>query len=194
MHDRAAARRDEGWQFARAWLANPLRTGAVTPSGPALARAITRELNAGTGPVVELGPGTGVFTRAMLMRGVAAADITAIEAAPRFAANLRRELPAIRVVEGDAGAPWSAAPGSVGAVVSGLPLLSMPDTVVTAILRESFTALKPGGAFYQFTYGPKVPIDGGLLEAQGLVSQKVTMVWRNVPPATVYRIRRATEL
>ena len=56
----------ENLSFLRAWLRAPHRVGALAPSGPALARLMTAQINALDGPVIELGPGTGAFTRALL--------------------------------------------------------------------------------------------------------------------------------
>lgn len=83
--------------FGREWLRAPLLVGAVAPSGAALARAMTAGMSATDGPVIELGPGTGVFTQALLNRGIPAgqiAAIEAIEASERFAAALATSTPA----------------------------------------------------------------------------------------------------
>ncbi|MET3520478.1 phospholipid N-methyltransferase [Mesorhizobium abyssinicae] len=79
---------------------------------------------------------------------------------------------------------------SVGAVISGLPLLSMPDHKVIAILDGAFAHLKPGGAFYQFTYGPRCPVAQPILEGLGLSATHIGRTMLNVPPAAVYRIAR----
>ncbi|WP_216073477.1 hypothetical protein, partial [Acinetobacter baumannii] len=58
----------DAFQFFRLWIANPSRVAAVAPSGEALARLMTEEISAETGPVIELGPGTGASPRALLSR------------------------------------------------------------------------------------------------------------------------------
>src|SRR5262245_33098954 len=65
--------------FFLAWVRNPLRVAAVAPSGPAASSLMAQEITAETGPVIELGPGTGVFTRALLRRGVSQQDLTLVE-------------------------------------------------------------------------------------------------------------------
>lgn len=89
-------------RFGLEWLYAPLRTGAVAPSGVALASAMTAALTEADGPVIELGPGTGVFTRALVARGIPADRIAAIEASAGFAAHLAAHHPDLRVIHGDA--------------------------------------------------------------------------------------------
>jgi phosphatidylethanolamine/phosphatidyl-N-methylethanolamine N-methyltransferase len=184
-------------RFARAWAAAPQRVAAVAPSGPRLARLMTRDFAPACGPVLELGPGTGVFTRALLARGIAEADLTLVEVQPNFAALLRARFPRARVVEGDAAAlsPDALYPcRRAGAAISGLGLLSMPHTTVQAILIGAFACLRPDGAFYQFTYGPACPVPQAILQELGLQARRIGGTWANLPPAAVYRIERAPHL
>lgn len=184
-------------RFACSWLANPLRTGAVAPSGPALAALMTAGVGPGSGPVIELGPGTGPFTRALLRRGVAGADLALVEANPDFARLLMRRFPEARVLVLDAarlGGVELFGAGAAGAVLSGLPLLSMPASRVEAILSAAFQHLRAGAAFHQFTYGPTCPVPQRLMEAMGLEATRIGRTLANVPPASVYRIRRRSQL
>lgn len=181
------------FQFFRLWVANPLRVAAVAPSGEALARLMTEEISGETGPVIELGPGTGVFTRALLGRGVGEGDLTLIEYGSDFTRMLQLRFPRARVLWMDAAQLarfdlYAGAP--VGAVVSGLPLLSMSPRKVTAILQGAFSYVRPGGAFYQFTYGPRCPVPRPILDRLGLKATRIGRTVRNLPPAAVYRITR----
>ncbi|HEY4254483.1 MAG TPA: methyltransferase domain-containing protein [Roseomonas sp.] len=180
-------------RFFRSWLADPLRVAAIAPSGDALARVMTREIAPGDGPILELGPGTGAFTRALLSRGVREDDLTLVEYGPEFAAVLETRFPQARVLRMDAAqvgrqALFDGAP--VGAVVSGLPVLSMPIRKVAYVLAGAFRYLRPGGAFYQFTYGPRCPVPRRLLDHLGLTAAHIGRAMRNLPPAAVYRITR----
>lgn len=179
--------------FFLSWLADPYRVASITPSSRALAELMTRELSPATGPVIELGPGTGVFTETMLDRGVSEDDLTLIEYGSDFARLLQFRFPAARVLWMDA-AQLKAHPlfegASVGAVVSGLPLLTMSPRKVVAILGGVFRYLRPDGALYQFTYGTRCPVPRPLLDRLGLKATIVGRALLNIPPATVYKITR----
>ncbi len=179
--------------FFRAWLSAPLQVASVTPSGRALASLMTSEISADSGTVIELGPGTGVFTEALLNRGVCQSDLILVEYGVDFARELTMRFPAATTLRMDAAQLrkfelQTSAP--IGAVVSGLPLLSMPVRKVIAILEGAFSHLRHDGAFYQFTYGPRCPIPRPLLDRLGLKATFIGGTLANVPPAAVYRISR----
>jgi phospholipid N-methyltransferase len=179
--------------FVRAWARAPLQVGAVLPSGKALSELITREIGPDTGRVIELGPGTGVFTQALLARGVRHSDLILVEAHPDFARLLRLRFPEVSVLCTDASR--LARNGLdrellAGAVVSGLPLLNMSPRSVMTILASSFTCLQPNGRFYQFTYGPTCPVRRPILDRLGLDAVRIGRTFRNFPPAAVYRLSR----
>ncbi|MGH8080869.1 MAG: class I SAM-dependent methyltransferase [Lysobacter sp.] len=179
-------------RFARLWIADPLRVAAVVPSGEVLARLITSELGPDDGPVLELGPGTGVFTRALIERGVAEDHLLLVERSAEFAELLRQRFPRAQLLHGDAARlrPGEWAATGLGGAVSGLPLLSMKPTQVLRILAAAFRHLRPGAGFYQFTYGPRCPVPRVVLERLQLSAQRIGGTWRNLPPASVYRIER----
>jgi phosphatidylethanolamine/phosphatidyl-N-methylethanolamine N-methyltransferase len=179
--------------FLRSWVAQPLRVGAISPSSESLAELITRDIGPETGSVVELGPGTGVFTAKLLQRGVRTEDLVLIECDPVFAQRLRTQFPSVRVLTMDAARLTSADLGvatPVGAVVSGLPLLSMSSRQVLAILDGVFARLDRRGAFYQFTYAGRCPIRRQILDRLGLKATWAGSTLRNLPPAAVYRVTR----
>lgn len=183
--------------FFRSWISHPLRVAAVTPSGNPLARLMTQEIAPIDGPIIELGPGTGVFTRALLSRGVAESDLTLVEFGPEFIDSLCSRFPQAHVLQMDAARLGRAGifeGQPVGAVVSGLPLLSMSPRKVTAILASSFAYMRPGGSFYQFTYGPRCPVPRPILDRLGLKATHIGGTMRNLPPAAVYRISRRKPL
>jgi len=182
------------WAFARDWAKYPDRVGAILPSSSALGRAITSEITPASAPVIELGAGTGVFTRALLEHGLREADLTLIETGDAFAQLLERRFPAARILRIDAAAlPENRLFDSAcaGAVVSGLPLLNMPPRKIVAIVSGAFAYLRPDGAFYQFTYGPRCPVPRRFLDRLGLRATCIAKVRFNVPPAAVYRIARS---
>ncbi len=180
--------------FLRQLIRNPVQTSAILPSSNFLARAMVSGLGPHSGRVVEFGPGTGVFTRAILNAGVRPKDLVLFEMNPDFAGHLRRQFPDVTVhVAGAQDAPKHCTEG-VGTVISGLPLLSMPTDIRRAIVGGAFNILRKGGAMVQFTYGPNPPLDDASFTALGLAHKRRTKIWLNMPPATVYAFQRKSEI
>ena len=185
-------------RFFRQWLRNPVQTAAIAPSSPELAAAILAELPQGTQRVIELGGGTGAITDALLASGIAPADLLVLELNPALHAQLRARFPEAGLLRGDAQftAELAAqsgylAQGPADAVVSGLGLLAMNRETQSAILQSAFACLRPDGVMVQFTYGPVSPVNEGLLLELGFSARRGEFVLRNVPPATVWTIRRS---
>ncbi len=118
--------------FFRLWLKDPFKIGAIAPSSPELARAMANQVpNTTHYPIVELGGGTGAITSALLERGVAPEKLIVVERDPTLHDLLQKRFPKVNVVQGDAahlGAllhPHGIS--KVSAVVSGLPLLGLPQ-------------------------------------------------------------------
>ncbi len=184
--------------FLRRWLRNPLSMGAVVPSGrllaEAMARATVAEVAGRDGHVIELGAGTGEVTKALLAAGIPAERLALVEREPELAVFLRRHFPGPRIVEGDAARlPRLLEQQRIGpaaAVVSSLPLLSLPAAIVTGIVHSVFEVLPRGAALVQFTYGPSPPVPKALREGLHLVGAHGRRIWRNVPPAVVWTFRR----
>jgi phosphatidylethanolamine/phosphatidyl-N-methylethanolamine N-methyltransferase len=177
--------------FLKGLIARPKNVGAIAPSSPALARAIAREVDPGpSGPVLELGPGTGVVTEALIERGVGPERITAIEYDPEFAALVATRFPQVRVVRGDAFdlAKTLATDDSASftAIVSGLPLLNFPLEQRQKLLDQIFARLAPGAPFVQFSYGMHPPVT-----LPGVSVTRAAVIWLNLPPARVWTYRRA---
>ena len=179
--------------FGREWMRSPLRVGSIAPSSLRLARAMTEGMTSTSGPVIELGPGTGVFTAALLRLGIAPDQIAAIEASPSFATALAQRYPQIMVIQDDAARVLHVTPfGPEGAavIICGLPLLSMPPAKVLRILSGSIKALRQGGELRLFTYGPRCPVSAAMLARLGLVARRKDFVPLNVPPASVYSLQQ----
>ena len=177
--------------FLREMLRKPQEVVAIAPSSAGLARAMTRGLGPATGRVAELGGGTGTVTRAILARGVAPAELAVFELNPVFAGHLRTAFPGVTVHTAGAETIGDRCAPGLGAVISGLPLLSMPRALQRAILAGAFAVLAPGGRFVQFTYGPRPPLAESLRAELGLAVLRGRRVWGNLPPARVYTYVRA---
>ncbi len=187
--------RDEVRFFLR-WLRRPARLGAVVPSSPALAAALAAEVDTqAPGAVVELGSGTGRVTAALVDAGVAPETLVAIEREASFCALLAARFPGVRVVRGDSRALKRLLAhnpvGPVKAVVSSLPLLNLSAREQRAVLSQVAAVLAPGGVLVQYTYGPAEPVPSGLRAELGLTGERTHWVLVNLPPAAVWRYRRA---
>ncbi|HWX06284.1 MAG TPA: rRNA adenine N-6-methyltransferase family protein [Bradyrhizobium sp.] len=185
-------RLDDEVRFLRSWIEKPLHMGAVMPSGRMLARTMAHYVDIkSTGPVVELGPGTGAITNALIEHGVDQKRLVLVEYNPGFCALLRDRYPHAKVVQGDAYSlrdslrNMLSAPAS--AVVSGLPLVTKPMLTRLKLIRDAFVALAPGAPFVQFTYSVAPPIPKSL---PGVSTEASERIWMNLPPARVWVYRK----
>jgi phosphatidylethanolamine/phosphatidyl-N-methylethanolamine N-methyltransferase len=184
----------ESTLFLRQLLSNPRQVSAISPSSPWLARAMTAGLHPHSGPVVEFGPGTGRLTKAILARGIAPHDLTLFEMNADFVRHLRAGFPGVMVHHGAAQSSAELMAGKpVAKVISGLPLLSMPVALREAIVGAAFAILTPGAAMVQFTYGNLPPLPAASLERLGLCAVTGPRIWRNLPPARIFRLYRQGE-
>jgi len=185
-------RLDDEVRFLRSWIEKPLHMGAVMPSSKLLARTMAQYVDIDSkGPVIELGPGTGAITNALIEHGVDQKRLVLVEYNPGFCALLRDRYPQARVVQGDAYALRASldkvldAPAS--AVVSGLPLVTKPMLTRLKLIRDAFVALAPGAPFVQFTYSVAPPIPKSL---PGVSTEASERIWMNLPPARVWVYRK----
>jgi phosphatidylethanolamine/phosphatidyl-N-methylethanolamine N-methyltransferase len=175
--------------FLQEWFANPQRTGSVAPSSPQLSAAMAQWLPANPKSfVLELGPGTGAVTEALLKRGLREDRLVAIEHNPKMAELLREKFPRAQIITGDA---WHLDTllrarhepiESVGAVISSLPLLNFPPAEAEALTQKIRTVLEPEGNWVQYSYHL------GKKQVRGSASFRLRaskIVWLNFPPARV---------
>jgi phosphatidylethanolamine/phosphatidyl-N-methylethanolamine N-methyltransferase len=185
-------RLDDEVRFLRSWIEKPLHMGAVMPSGRLLARTMAQYVDTNTsGPVVELGPGTGAITSALIEHGIDQERLVLVEYNPSFCALLRDRYPRAKVVQGDAyalrEALWNVLSSPASAVVSGLPLVTKPMLTRLKLIRDAFLALAPGAPFVQFTYSVAPPIPKSL---PGVSTEASERIWMNLPPARVWVYRK----
>jgi phosphatidylethanolamine/phosphatidyl-N-methylethanolamine N-methyltransferase len=184
-------RLDDEMQFIRSWMEKPIRTGAVMPSGRALARTMARYVDPeSNGPIIELGPGTGPVTQALVQRGVDPARLVLVEFNPDFCRLLRARYPEATVVQGDAYRLRRTLENVVGdkaaAMVSGLPLMTKGLRTRLRLIADAVTLLQPSAPFIQFTYAMMPPIPKELSSISAKCSE---LIWLNVPPARVWVYR-----
>jgi phosphatidylethanolamine/phosphatidyl-N-methylethanolamine N-methyltransferase len=185
-------RLDDEVRFLRSWIEKPLHMGAVMPSGKLLARTMASYVDVESdAPVVELGPGTGAITNALIDRGVDQKRLVLVEYNPGFCALLRDRYPQAKVIQGDAyrlrDSLHEVLAQPASAVVSGLPLVTKPMQTRLRLIRDAFLALAPGAPFVQFTYSVAPPIPRSL---PGVSTEASERVWINLPPARVWVYRK----
>jgi phosphatidylethanolamine/phosphatidyl-N-methylethanolamine N-methyltransferase len=185
-------RLDDEVRFLRSWIEKPLHMGAVMPSGRVLARTMAQYVDVNSsGPVVELGPGTGAITTALIDRGIDQTRLVLVEYNPGFCALLRDRYPQAKVVQGDAYRLRDTLRNVLSmpatAVVSGLPLVTKPMLTRLKLIRDAFAALAPGAPFVQFTYSVVPPIPKSL---PGVSTEASERIWMNLPPARVWVYRK----
>lgn len=185
-------RLDDEVRFLRSWIDKPLHMGAVMPSGKALARTMAQYVdNDATGPVIELGPGTGAITSALVAHGVDQKRLVLVEFNPTFCALLRERYPQATIVQGDAytlrDTLWDVLKEPASAVVSGLPLVTKPMLTRLKLIRDAFAAMSPSAPFVQFTYSVAPPIPKSL---PGVSTEASERIWMNLPPARVWVYRK----
>jgi phosphatidylethanolamine/phosphatidyl-N-methylethanolamine N-methyltransferase len=186
-------RLDDEVRFLRSWIEKPLHVGAVMPSGRLLARTMAHYVDPyAEGPVVELGPGTGAITKALIDHGIDQKRLVLVEYNPGFCALLRDRYPQAKVVQGDAytlrDTLWNVLSAPATAIVSGLPLVTKPMMTRLKLIRDAFAALTPGAPFVQFTYAVVPPIPKSL---PGVSTEASERIWMNLPPARVWVYRKS---
>lgn len=180
-------------RFFFSWLRAPRAVASAVPSGRGLCGLIASQVPLDEpGLVVELGGGTGAITQALLAHGVAPERLVVVECSERFATMLQARFPAVRVVHADARQLRQVLRGdnglpTVSAIVSGLPLLTLPAVVTQEILAEAAAVLQPHGRLLQFTYGRQSPVPAEWLGRSGARASRIGGIWANIPPAAVWQ-------
>ena len=180
--------------FFALWLQKPLRIAAANPSGARLADAVARCIDLKRpGPILELGAGTGSLTQGLVRAGCPPERIIALESEPALVAVLRRQFPAIRVIEGDATRIGDYLAGNVerlASVVSSLPIKWLPVEAQCAVVRPCLDLLGPGGRFLQLTNAFTSPV---AVERLGIAGREVSRVWLNLLPAQIWAYSKRVE-
>ena len=189
--EKKSLRLDDEVQFIRSWIEKPLSTGAVMPSSRVLARAMARYVDPqAAGPVIELGPGTGPVTQALVKQGIDPARLILVEFNHDFCRLLRSRYPQATVVQGDAYRLRRLLETYVdepaAAIVSGLPLVTKPLRTRLRLISDAMTLLAKGAPFVQFTYAMLPPIPK---ELSGVRAEASELIWMNLPPARVWVYR-----
>ena len=183
---------DDELKFLRGWIDKPKAVGSITPTSTIAARRMASVVDAKSGlPVLELGPGTGVITRAILANGVKPENLYLIEYSEDFARHLETQFPGVNVIQGDAfdlDRTLGDKRGMVfDSVVSGLPLLNFPTEKRIRYIESILDRLPPGRPIMQLTYGPLSPVPPG---KGNYTVEHYDFVLRNIPPTQLWVYRR----
>jgi len=187
-----ATKFDDELRFFKGWMDKPKAVGAIIPTSSVTARRMASIIDVGSQlPVLELGPGTGVVTRAIVQRGVKPQNVYAIEYSSEFADHIRRTQPGVNVIEGDAfnlGATLGDKAGlTFDCAISAVPLLNFPTPRRVAYINDLLDRLPPGRPVIQITYGPLSPVPAQRGE---YTVEHFDFVIRNIPPAQLWVYRR----
>ncbi len=178
----------DAWMFFRRWLVNPLQMGSVVPSSPALCRRVAAQISRRPDEaVLELGAGTGVISRALLAAGVPPERLFVVEIVPAMSAHLRRMLPGVQVIEGDARRLPELLPRRwherIGSVVCGIPLVLLPVPEQRRFI-DAIEAVAPGKGFLHYSYCATSPLPW---RKHALLARREAWTPLNFPPASVWR-------
>ncbi|MGH9789680.1 MAG: class I SAM-dependent methyltransferase [Candidatus Acidiferrales bacterium] len=185
--------------FLHQYVVKPAIVGAVVPSSPALAREMVSWLELDRArAVLEFGPGTGAFTKAILPRISKDCRLVLIELNRDFVEVLHRRFPGVKVYNESVANARSICDregmGMVDCIVSGLPWASFPPALQKSCLAAIAGVLRPGGQFVTFAYRGVDMLPRARRFRDNLetcfreVTTSRTVAW-NLPPACVYRCR-----
>jgi phosphatidylethanolamine/phosphatidyl-N-methylethanolamine N-methyltransferase len=190
-----ATKFDDELRFFKGWIDKPKAVGSIVPTSSVTARRMASVIDPNSGlPVLEVGPGTGVITRAILARGIKPENLHAVEYSEDFVRHLKKHYPGVDVIQGDA-FDLDKTLGDkrdviFDSVVSGVPLLNFPVTQRIAYLEGLLKRIPAGRPVVQLTYGPLSPIPAG----RGNYTVKhFDFVIRNIPPTRLWIYRRPAD-
>jgi phosphatidylethanolamine/phosphatidyl-N-methylethanolamine N-methyltransferase len=184
-------------RFLARFFLKPTLVGAVAPSSRFLVDELIKDMGVSEATcLAELGPGTGVATHVIMQEKSEDCAFLAVEKDLQWVKLLNRRYPELDVVHGDAAEldRFAAERGlpPFDAVICGLPFTVFSEPLQRAILDSIKCCLRPGGSFSTFAYvhGKELPTGKrffGLLEESFDRVEVSEVIWRNTPPAVVYR-------
>lgn len=193
LRESLARRFDEELRFFKGWIDKPRAVGSIVPTSGVTARRMASVVDPSSGlPVLELGPGTGVITKAILQAGIRPEDLWSIEYSEDFVRHLRRDYPGVNIIQGDAfdlDETLGDKRGTVfDSVISGVPLLNFPVAKRIAYVEDLLDRIPAGRPVVQITYGPVSPVPPG---RGNYTVEHFDFILRNIPPSRLWIYRRA---
>jgi len=192
LKERLGKKFDEEIRFFKGMMQGPKTVGSIVPTSSITARKMASVINLNSGlPVLELGPGTGAITKAILSRGVKPEKLVAIEYSTDFYEHLVRLYPGVHFINGDAfdlDKTLGALKGQMfDSVVSAVPLLNFPMQARSALLESLLDRVPVGRPVVQISYGAVSPI---VARPDRYHIQHFDFIVRNIPPAQLWIYRR----
>ncbi|MGF9693626.1 phospholipid N-methyltransferase PmtA [Rhizobium sp. 0TCS1.26] len=192
LKERLGRKFDEEIRFFKGWIDGPKRVGAILPTSGVTARRMASVITPQSGlPVLELGPGTGIITKAILERGIAPEKLVSIEFSTDFYQHLTRSFPQVQFINGDAfdlqNTLGSLRDQQFDSVISAIPMLSFPMERRIALLEDLLDRMPAGRPVIQITYGPVSPI---VARPDRYQIKHYDFVVRNIPPAQLWTYTR----
>jgi len=192
IKSRFAEKFDDNIRFLKGVISTPKTVGAIMPTSARMANRMASIIDTGSGlPVLELGPGTGVITRAILDKGVKPENIVSVEYSSDFVRHLRGKYPGVNFINGDAFSLAETLENYRGqkfdCVISGIPLLNFPMHQRVKLIEDLLKLVPVGRPIVQFSYGPVSPI---VARPDSYTIKHFDFIMRNIPPAQIWHYKK----
>jgi len=183
---------DDNIRFLRGVMSTPKTVGAIMPTSARMANRMASIIDTGSGlPVLELGPGTGVITKAILDMGVKPENVVSVEYSSDFVRHLRGKYPGVNFINGDAFSLAETLRDYRGqkfdCVISGIPLLNFPMHQRVKLIEDLLKLVPVGRPIVQFSYGPISPV---VARPDSYTIKHFDFVMRNIPPAQIWHYKK----
>lgn len=193
LRERFGKKFDEEIRFFKGWKSNMKAVGAIMPTSGITARRMASVVNPHSGlPVLELGPGTGVITKAILQAGIEPKKLVSVEYSTDFFQHLVRTYPGVDFINGDAfdldETLGPDRPKQFDCVVSAVPLLNFPMHARVSLIEDLLSRIPVGRPVIQISYGPLSPV---VAVPDRYQISHFDFVVRNIPPAQLWVYRKA---
>ncbi len=188
LKERLGKKFDEEIRFFKGMMQGPRTVGSIAPTSTITARKMASVINPHSGlPVLELGPGTGAITKAILARGIEPEKLIAIEYSTDFFNHLVKRYAGVHFINGDAfdlDKTLGVLSGQTfDCVVSGIPLLNFPMQARVALLESLLDRMPAGRPVVQISYGAVSPI---IARPDRYHIKHFDFIVRNIPPAQLW--------
>jgi phosphatidylethanolamine/phosphatidyl-N-methylethanolamine N-methyltransferase len=192
IKSRIAEKFDDEIRFIKGMMSTPKTVGAIMPTSARMANRMASIIDTGSGlPVLELGPGTGVITRAILDKGVKPENLVSVEYSSEFVRHLRGKYPGVNFINGDAFSLAETLENYRGqkfdCVISGIPLLNFPMHQRVKLVEDLLKLIPVGRPIVQFSYGPVSPV---VARPDSYTIKHFDFIVRNIPPAQIWHYRK----